>query len=150
VLRGLNDAFQMEKQNGKYFTIFYAVYDRQQRTLAFGNAGHPPGLLFNGPSANEATLRRLESHGFMIGAVSDFEYESTTIQLDRSARLLVYSDGVIEISKPDGKMWEFEEFVEWVSTAPRENALDSLLNHVRTLHGSDTLDDDISLLELVV
>jgi sigma-B regulation protein RsbU (phosphoserine phosphatase) len=150
VLRGLNDAFQMEKQNGKYFTMFYAVFNRPARTLTFSNAGHPPGLLFTGPSPNEATLQRLESQGLMIGAVADFDYESATVPLDRYARLLVYSDGVFEISKPDGKMWEFEEFVQCVTATPADDALDGLLKQARTLHGNETLDDDFSLLELAL
>jgi sigma-B regulation protein RsbU (phosphoserine phosphatase) len=150
VCRGLNDAFQMEKQNGKYFTMIYAVFNRQERTLAYCNAGHPPALLFNGPSVNETTLQRLESQNLMIGAVADMDFESSTVKLDRYARLLLYSDGVFEIGKPDGSMWEFEEFVQQISTAPSEGALDGLLEHVRKLHGADILDDDFSLLELVL
>ncbi len=46
VLARLNDIFPMEKQHEKYFTIWYGVFDRAQRTLAYSNAGHPPGLLW--------------------------------------------------------------------------------------------------------
>src|SRR5205823_7677014 len=37
VLSRLNDAFQMERQDNKYFTIFYAVYRKKTRELAYSN-----------------------------------------------------------------------------------------------------------------
>src|SRR5438094_328726 len=94
VLRGLNKTFEMEKQDNKYFTIWYGVYRRQERELAYGNAGHPPALLFTGPSAGEAKLQRLESHGIAVGVMPDYECETEVRKLDAFAQLLVYSDGV--------------------------------------------------------
>jgi sigma-B regulation protein RsbU (phosphoserine phosphatase) len=149
VLKGLNDTFKMEKQDGKYFTIFYGVYSRPERMLAFSNAGHPPALLFTGPSARETNLQRLDSQGPMVGAVPELDFETVSIKLGHYARLLVYSDGVFEIGKPDGTMWKFEEFVQYVSTLQADGALDGLLSHVREVHGQDTLADDFSLLEVV-
>ena len=57
VLSRLNDIFPMEKQNGKYFTIWYGVFNRVRRTLTCSNGGHPAALLHTGPSAAEATLQ---------------------------------------------------------------------------------------------
>ncbi|MEO0771386.1 MAG: PP2C family protein-serine/threonine phosphatase, partial [Cyanobacteria bacterium J06649_4] len=45
VLKGLNEAFQMDDQNDKYFTIWYGVYNRTTHQLAYASAGHPPALL---------------------------------------------------------------------------------------------------------
>src|SRR5215510_12656506 len=56
VLIRLNDVFPMEKQNDKYFTIWYGVYRKPDRTLLFANAAHPPPLLFTGPTAADAPM----------------------------------------------------------------------------------------------
>src|SRR5262249_5285252 len=45
----LNDVFQMERQDGKYFPIWYGVSRPSPRPLASSNAGPPPPLLFTGP-----------------------------------------------------------------------------------------------------
>ena len=50
VLGALNNAFQMEQQNGLYFTIWYGVYQKPTRQIDYSGGGHPPALLYNGPS----------------------------------------------------------------------------------------------------
>jgi phosphoserine phosphatase RsbU/P len=70
------------------------------------------------------------------------------LKLDTYSRLLIYSHGVFEIGKPDGTMWKFEEFVDYVGRLPADGGLDQLLGHVRQLHASDVLADDFSLLEV--
>src|SRR4051812_21090318 len=67
VLTRLNDVFQMERQDGKFFTIFYGVFRKSDRTLLYANGGHPDGLLHSGPSAEAATLHQLTSTGPLIG-----------------------------------------------------------------------------------
>ena len=42
VLASLNQAFQMERQNYMFFTMWYGVYDRRNSTLTYSGAGHPP------------------------------------------------------------------------------------------------------------
>ena len=70
-LRALNNAFQMDQQNGLYFTIWYGVYQKATRRIDYSGGGHPPALLLSGPSSDEAVLEILESSGPMVGAVPD-------------------------------------------------------------------------------
>jgi sigma-B regulation protein RsbU (phosphoserine phosphatase) len=150
VLSRLNEVFQMEKQNHKFFTIWYGVYRRGDRSLAYSNAGHPSALLFTGPAAGDAKLHELKSEGLAIGMVEGMPYETRTVGLGPYARMLVYSDGAFEIQKTDGAMWKFREFVDYVAALPPEGAsvLDVLPTYVRQLQGSDALADDFSLVEV--
>src|SRR6516162_205852 len=54
VLAALNNAFKMEEQNGLFFTIWYGVYNKSARRIDYSGGGHPPALLFHGPSAEQA------------------------------------------------------------------------------------------------
>jgi phosphoserine phosphatase RsbU/P len=63
VLASLNRAFQMEQQNGLYFTIWYGVYDMSNRTIRYCGGGHPPAILITGPNEKEAQVRLLEASG---------------------------------------------------------------------------------------
>ena len=77
-------------------------------------------------------------------------FEANVVTVDPGARLFIFSDGVFEIEKSGGGNWEFDEFLQFMATLPPEvNAMDHLLAHARQLHGSDTLADDFSILELV-
>src|SRR5262245_16531305 len=94
VLSRLNDVFQMDRQNGKYFTIWYGVFRKPDRTLRYGNAGHPPALLYTGPDAGPAALHRLEAVDPVIGMMPpEVPFETCSVALGARARLLVYSDG---------------------------------------------------------
>ncbi len=71
VLFALNNAFQMDQQNGLYFTIWYGVFHKPSRTVHYSGGGHPPAVLIDGPSRDEVKLTALESRGPMIGALTD-------------------------------------------------------------------------------
>jgi sigma-B regulation protein RsbU (phosphoserine phosphatase) len=151
VLSRLNDVFQMEKQNDKYFTIWYGVYRRGDRSLKYGNAAHPPPLLWTGPSPGDAALHKLKATDPVIGMCPPgTAFDTHATALGPYARLLLYSDGAYEIERPDGSMWQYAEFVDFLAGQPREGGLlfDPLLAHVRGLRGSEVLADDFSVVEV--
>lgn len=145
VVARLNDVFQMDRQNGKYFTIFYSVFRKTDRTLSYCNAAHPPGLLFI-----DGQLLQLESTDPMVGMLPPgMPFESRTVSVGSGARLFVYSDGVFEIDKPDGGMWKHPELVDFLSPRSGDaDAMDQLYVHVKGIRGGDTLNDDFSILDV--
>jgi phosphoserine phosphatase RsbU/P len=151
VLSRLNDVFQMEKQNGKYFTIFYGVYTRSTRSLSFSSAGHPPALLFTGTDPASAELQQLRALDPPVAMAGGLEFDTQMTPLGDHARLMLYSDGVFEIERPDGTMWKYAEFVRYVSAMPVEGepTMDRLLSHVRQMREVPGLADDFSLVEIV-
>jgi sigma-B regulation protein RsbU (phosphoserine phosphatase) len=65
------------------------------------------------------------------------------------ARLYLFTDGVFEIEKPDGSMWNYQEFVKYFTAlSPEDAPMDRLLAHVRRLHAAETLADDFSVVEV--
>jgi len=152
VLARLNDVFQMEKQNGKYFTIWYGVFQPATRKLAFSNAGHPPALLYSGNSADDVQVTELAADGLAIGMVEGMPYDTSEVQLGPFARLYVYSDGAYEIEKPDGEMWKHSEFVQYLTAlrAEAEPIADRLFAHVQEMRGVEVLDDDFSMVEIAL
>ncbi len=152
VLGALNNAFQMDQQNGLFFTIWYGVYHKPTRRIDYAGGGHPPGLLLTGPTADTAELTLLESHGPMIGAVPDLEFGGGTVELGPFAKLYLYSDGAYEIQRQDGTMWPFDQFVAFMRPGPHDDdsgaLIDRLIAHDRELQGRDEFVDDLSFVEL--
>ena len=148
VLAALNKAFPMERQNDMFFTVWYGVFDRGTRTLRWAGGGHPPALLV---SAGAPAPQRLDSDGPLIGAVEGLEFGASETSIPPGGRVFVYSDGAFEISRPDGSMWPFDEFVATL-TSPKEGAespIDALVTRVRTVSQRDDFHDDFSMVELV-
>jgi len=144
VVTRLNDIFQMDRQDGKYFTIWYGVYRPSARTLAYCNAGHPPAFLWAA-----GAVEQLEADGPGVGMMPDMPYETRTAAVPPDARLLVYSDGVFEVEQPDGDMWPFAAFTARIEAEfGRDDLIDRHLAHARTLRGGEVLGDDFSMLEV--
>jgi len=152
VLSALNNAFQMDQQNGLYFTIWYGVYHKPTRRLDYSGGGHPPAFLFSGPSSDQAVLEILEASGPMIGAVPDLEFKTASIPLGAFSKLYLYSDGVYEIERTDTTMWPFNEFLEFMKQGPHNVAGDSMMDRLiaydREIQGRDEFIDDCSIVEL--
>jgi serine phosphatase RsbU (regulator of sigma subunit) len=146
VLGGMNASFQMEKQNGLYFTLWYGVYNRQTRRLRHASAGHPPALLVG----DSLPVTPLNSTNFFIGAFPKVDYEAAQIDIPPNSRLYLFSDGVYEVDRPDGTMWSFEQLQDFLSRQLAESGgeIDALYKILQEMHSSDVLDDDFSLLRV--
>jgi sigma-B regulation protein RsbU (phosphoserine phosphatase) len=150
VVARLNDVFQMDKQNEKYFTIFYGVFDKKARSLTYCNAAHPAALLATGANAASATVQELDSTDPIVGMMPPgMPFEKKAVALGDYARLFVYSDGVYEIDNPSGGMWTYPEFLQFMTPrAAAADVMDQLYAHVRGIRGSGPLNDDFSILDL--
>jgi serine phosphatase RsbU (regulator of sigma subunit) len=152
VLSSLNQAFQMENQNGLYFTIWYGVYHRPTGTLRYASAGHPPPILVRGAGEQRGKAEPLPGVGCPVGILPDFLYESNECTLVGPARLFLFSDGAYEITQPDGTMLESEAFEEVLTRAVPEGSseLEELLRFARDFQGSEDLDDDFSIIKMTI
>jgi len=159
-LQALNAAFQMARHDGMYFTIWYGVYDRRTRELAWAGGGHPPAFLRRGTE-----LRKLDSTTFMIGVVDDYDAPTMRTTLEPGDRLYLFSDGVFELHMKDGGIWGLDELESLLRANPAETALDLVVHETtrvmlegRGVSATDIpatasqpkWDDDFSLIELRV
>ena len=150
VLAALNKAFPMERQNDMFFTIWYGVYNTATRRIRWAGGGHPPAVLLAGDETEKPTM--LDSDGPLIGAVDGLEFDSREASVPVGSRLFVYSDGAFEISRPDGSMWSFDEFLTTLTARPngQESRMDALVTAVRKISERDDFNDDFSMVELVL
>src|SRR3984957_5225241 len=152
VLGSLNQAFQMENQNGLYFTIWSGVYHRPTGTLRYASAGHPPPILVCGTREQRGKAESLEAVGCPVGFLPDFPSASEECTFAAPARLFLFSDGAYEIMRPDGTILEYEAFEEILTRPFPEgpSEMEELLHFAREVHGSKELDDDFSIIKMTI
>ena len=84
----------------------------------------------------------------MLGFMDDARYEERTVPLESGDIVVLYTDGIIEATGPDGEMFGEERLAEICATMIRRSArevLDGILKAV-TSHSADSVQqDDISL-----
>lgn len=147
VLAGLNEMFDMDKHDGMYFTIWYGVFVRSKRELRFASGGHPPAVLVRSGTGT-AAAEALELNGMIVGAFPGMTFDSRTVTIQPSDRLYVFSDGVYEVTQPDGAMWTFEAFLSAVETAPAAAAVPGIVDTVKHVRGTGEFEDDVSIVEV--
>ncbi len=152
VLSWLNATFPMEEQNDMYFTIWYGVFTPSSRSLTYSSGGHPPALLLNGAPGRATRVDRLRTENLFVGGMPGVEFKTARVNVPASSRLYLFSDGVYEIECEDGEMWGIDSFERFISESDsdKEPVLDRLLTHVRGLGRIETLEDDLSILEVVI
>ncbi|ADI62805.1 PP2C family protein-serine/threonine phosphatase [Trichormus azollae] len=150
VLTALNDTFQMNYQNDKYFTIWYGVYDRINRQLTYASAGHPPAILVSGKSPATTELKLLKTPGMPVGMFPEAKYVDRACRIDNFSSLYIFSDGAYEITKSDGTLWNLDGFIQLLVSLQHsvDYQLEHILNYLINLNSKEAFDDDLSILQI--
>ncbi|MEI6443879.1 MAG: SpoIIE family protein phosphatase [Nostocales cyanobacterium ELA583] len=150
VLAALNNTFQMNYQNDKYFTIWYGVYNRVSHQLIYSSAGHPPAIILSGSSPINTEVKRLKTPGIPVGMFPEAKYVDAYCQIEKSSTLYIFSDGAYEITQPNGNLWSLEGLIQILISLRYsvDNQLDYILDYLINLNSKETFEDDLSILQV--
>ncbi|HVT88556.1 MAG TPA: fused response regulator/phosphatase [Tepidisphaeraceae bacterium] len=146
VMRALNTAFDMEKHNRHFFTIWYGVYNVWSRELVFSGGGHPPPMLCTGESR---PIVSLETQGMPIGVFELAQFENERLTLPSQSRIILYSDGVVEVGSPSAMKECQSDFKDFLNREAMENDIvERIEQRAKQLANDGEFKDDFSLLQI--
>lgn len=102
----LNRHLLLNSSEDRYATLFFAVYDAENRILRYTNAGHLPPLFI---SNNH--VEKLDRGGTVIGLLDHSTYEEATVSVAPGSLLVAYSDGITEPENPYGEEFGAERLI---------------------------------------
>jgi serine phosphatase RsbU (regulator of sigma subunit) len=143
VLRRLNSlVIQNIGVQGFFFTLAAARIDRSGRTMEFAGAGHPPTMIVR-PGAEP---RQLPSRSTILGTLPDAVEADATLyaQIEPGDRIVLYTDGLTDVSDSRGEMLEVEgvqNFVREASVLPFSEMKQGILNRVAAWRDGPAVDD---------
>jgi serine phosphatase RsbU (regulator of sigma subunit)/anti-sigma regulatory factor (Ser/Thr protein kinase) len=145
VLARVNDQLCPEIPENMFVTCFYGVLDHVSGTLRYANAGHNLPLAWAGEEASE-----LRATGMPLGLMPDMSYEEQETTLLPGARVVLYSDGLVEAHDSDRDMFGTARAREVLAEdAPAAELLRRLLVALDRFTGRiDEQEDDITLVAL--
>lgn len=102
-----------ENARGEHFiTFLIALYNEENHTLKYINAGHNPAFLYDF-KANMAL--DLDNGTTILGVFSPLPFlEETTINNLRDFFLFMFTDGVVEVANPSGEQFGHERLTEFL------------------------------------
>ncbi len=149
VLSRLNEDFQMEKQDFKYFTIWYGVYNVPERQVVYAGAGHPPALIFSHHNGSE-DFTELPSQNIPIGFDSNIRFTQSFCKLKPDSELYLLSDGIFEARCTSGDTlgWDtFKTLLQQFHHQPDDQITD-LPTYIQQAGKITAYQDDVSILRL--
>jgi serine phosphatase RsbU (regulator of sigma subunit) len=128
--------------SGTFVTLFAAVIDPAAASVEIVDAGHGYGVHVV-PGARPAFIRGHE--GFPLGVVGDAAYDSATLAFPAGARIITFSDGVVEQPDPAGVQFGDDAAIDLLAaiTDPRTTATELLA--AVAAHAQGDLADDFTV-----
>ncbi|MCI0471429.1 MAG: serine/threonine-protein phosphatase [Candidatus Aminicenantes bacterium] len=126
------------------------MFDTQNKTLHYSNAGHAP--LFYGNAA-EGSCERLKFYSPSLCLSPDSRYEEREIPLRAGDIFFIYTDGVTETFNAAGKMLSeeglFQEIKSLIGETP-DNIVKRLTDTLSKFRGAAPQNDDIAMIAVGV
>ncbi len=147
VLAGMNGILG-HRLEGQFVTAGYAFIDMAAGKLRYAGAGHPPLYILSGGGE----LHELVSEGLMLGPFPEARYAGTERNLLPGDRILMYSDGIIEVFNRRGEEFGVKRLKDILceeTGLSAEEMADRLLLETKTWAGigkGGTLEDDLTLI----
>ena len=142
LLEAVNRQISPEVGEGSFVTLFYGVIDPAQRTLTYASAGHPGFLLGLG-----ADYVKLPSTGFVLGFLSESDFESRTISLQPGSVLVLPTDGFFEATDRARQLFGADRLMQVVDRHRHRSAtdiIDALFQQCRGFAEHAPLQDDMT------
>lgn len=144
----LNRMFCTNTTPGTFITFCYALLDSESKKLIYVNAGHNPPILVRG----DGSIVRLQGDGLAIGLQKDYVYHQTKIDLASNDRLLLFTDGVVEMSNSKDEQFGETRLIGLMKKYHDLSAADlrKKLLAATIGFGGGVLQDDVTVLVIAV
>jgi len=142
----VQNLFPDEANDIRYlFSMIYLVIDTKKRTIEYTNAGHPAGLLV----FDDGSVHELDKGGLAIGSPFSLPFEKGVIDYGKRARLLLYTDGILEEMDPSilRSIEKIRTCTQMYRHLPDNRFLEQLVSQSSSLASPA---DDICLLSITV
>lgn len=137
--------FEDLNRSGYFISIFFARFDRREKTLTFANGGHHPLFLYR---ARTREVEALDADGLLLGIMPRVLFEEKTVALESGDVLVMYTDGIIEAMREDRQLFSHERLKQVIRENAQKGAgqiVDAILEAVDRFSGKKVHDDDITL-----
>ncbi len=152
LLRRVNQEIANLGDDGMFATLVYCIYDLENRSLVFTNAGHCVPLLRRGDRVFPLQAER--AHTPPLGVTPDLEAGEARVQLHSGDMLIMVSDGIIEARDARGNEYGLSRLSRRIRTARgnTEDVIKAILADIDS-HSHDQAQgqgDDMTILAMAI
>jgi len=147
IMSAVNDDLNFENEQSMFVSYFLGNLNLKDGWLTYSNAGHLFPII-----KNKNMCEKLEGlHGPVLGAIENFNYTESRIQLQPGEILLLYTDGVTEAMNAKREVYSEHRLLNMMNQIGKttaKNLVDSIDKDVVAYRKLEDQSDDISIIAL--
>jgi phosphoserine phosphatase RsbU/P len=127
-----------------FVSAVYATLDPLAGEFTYVSCGHPPPLLVH----SDGSWERLAVHGPVLGIFQAPAYPTDVRQLEPGDIVVLYTDGVVELTNPEEQEFGIERLAEalrYERHLAANELIQQVFRHTREFSGSQSYVDDFTL-----
>lgn len=149
VVEEVNNMLEQQNDSMMFVTLFYGLYNPDNREFWYVNAGHNNPVLFRA----DGSVEELDTtEGIALGIMRETGFADNSITLNKGDLILLYTDGVNEAEKGDEELFGMDRLMNVFDGRPppmnAKEAIDEVFRKVRGYVGHYPQSDDITCLAL--
>ncbi len=150
LLRRVNQEIAQLGDDGMFATLVYCIYDLENRSLVFTNAGHCVPLLRRGDRVFPLQAER--AHTPPLGVTPELEAGEARVQLHSGDMLIMVSDGILEARDARGVEYGLSRLSRRIRTArgAAEDVVKAILADLDSHAQDQAQGDDMTILAMAI
>lgn len=138
----------LSNEDGTFVSFFYATIDHRLGRLRYSNAGHEPPILVR----SDGSYETLGEGGLPLGIQRDASYQNADVHVGGGSRLVLYTDGVVELVNRRDEPFGFDRLLTTVLESHGSPALDIRRSIVDRMvaFGHGAFQDDVTLIVIAI
>lgn len=141
LLRSVNYLFFKNTETSHYATMFFSIYNDQNRMLHYVNCGHNAPILLRA----DGKVERLQATATVLGLFEEWDCTVAELQCAPGDVLVIYTDGVSEAAESeDAEEFGEDRLIESVRTnrdKPADKMRDTIVTEVQHFSKGEQADD---------
>jgi serine phosphatase RsbU (regulator of sigma subunit) len=145
IMEAVNGLLAESLGSSEFVTAVYGILDPEAGRFIYTNCGHNPPLLLRSSGGSDL----LDRGGMVLGVFPESRYEADTVTLDPGDALILYTDGVIEVTDRRDVEFGLERLEATLRThwsLPAHAMIESVVNATQAYSKADGYSDDFTLL----
>jgi len=146
IINKLNTKIIANTTSDRFITFFFGLYDLQEHSFLYVNAGHNPPFLLK----ENNRIKKLTKGGIFLGMLP-WQFESEKVLLQNEAILILYTDGLVEAMDKNEVEFGETRLKKLLKENRQKNCrelVDLIVKAVRRHTGDVHLQDDFTLVVL--
>lgn len=150
LLRRVNQEIANLGDDGMFATLVYCIYDLENRSLVFTNAGHCVPLLRRGDRVFPLQAER--AHTPPLGVTPDLEAGEARVQLHSGDMMIMVSDGILEARDAKGNEYGLTRLSRRIRTArgTTEDVIKAILADIDSHVHDQSQSDDMTIVAMSI